>query len=88
MHYLASHSPLAENKFGLNLKSLHGIAIEHLRCNFTLACEQFTRTLEQFTHTHIELLMVYALLLTRNSLDDLQKWFLMPLCMLVSGIMP
>ena len=38
-----------------------------LRCNFILACEWFTRTLKQFTYIHIELLMVCALLLTRNS---------------------
>ena len=38
-----------------------------LRCNFTLACQQFTRILEQFTHTRIELLMECALLPMRNS---------------------
>ena len=38
-----------------------------LRCNFTLAREQFTRTLEQLIRTHIELLVTCALLSMRNS---------------------
>ena len=38
-----------------------------LRCNFTLAREQFTRTLEQFTQARIELLLASVLLPVRNS---------------------
>ena len=52
------------------------------RCNFTLAHEQFTCTLEQFTHTRTELLVACALLPVRNShrrthtglLDDFREW--------------
>ena len=38
-----------------------------LRCNFTLTREQFTSTPEQFTLARIKLLVVCALLPTRNS---------------------
>ena len=38
-----------------------------LRCNFKLVPEQFTRTVEEFTCTHIELLIACALLPTRSS---------------------
>ena len=38
-----------------------------LRCNFSLTCKQFTLTLEQFTGTSIEQLVVCALLPVRNS---------------------
>ena len=37
------------------------------RCNFMLAHEQFTRTLEQFTRTRIELIVASVLLPARNS---------------------
>ena len=43
------------------------VATVQLRCNFTLACEQFTRTLEPFTRARVELLMASVLLPVRNS---------------------
>ena len=47
-----------------DIMQLHTV---QLRCNFTLARQQFTRTLEQFTHTRIELLVACALLPVWNS---------------------
>ena len=43
------------------------IATVQLRYNFTLPCEQFTHTLEQYTWTSIELLVVCGFLPARNS---------------------
>ena len=59
-------------------------AMAQLRCNFTL-------THEQFTYTLMGLLVVCALLPTKNSharlLDDLKEYFPTRLHMLVLGIM-
>ena len=42
-----------------------------LRCNFTLAREQFTCTLKQFTQTHTELLVACAFI-THEELTQLR----------------
>ena len=47
--------------------SIVAIATVQLRCNFTLAREQFTHTLEPFTPAHIEILMASVLLPASNS---------------------
>ena len=43
------------------------VAMVQLRCNFTLACEQFTSTLELLTRALVELLVTSVLIPVRNS---------------------
>ena len=65
-------------------------ATVQLRCNFTLAHEQFTHSFKQFTSTCMEL-RIRGMCFTHEKLiqllDEVQEWILTQLRMLVLSIM-